>query len=105
MNHKPDFVVFDNNNYNNKSLIIRDKSKSNGKMRNIIQKQKLEPLTHKGPSKSINNPHTFKSIYDVNYPSMDNFNSDLKKIFIENQQFKAKIIAPSINVNFKLPII
>ena len=80
-----------------------DKSKSNWKMRNILQKQNLEPLLHKGPSQSINNPYTFKSIYDVNYPSIDSFNSDLKNNFLEKEKFQAKLIAPAINVNLKLP--
>ena len=103
MNHNPDYFIFDNNNYNNNSLFIRDKSKSNWKMRNILQKQNLEPLLHKGPSQSINNPYTFKSIYDVNYPSIDSFNSDLKNNFLEKEKFQAKLIAPAINVNLKLP--
>lgn len=101
MNFQPDFFIYDNTNYINNSPIQRNKTKSNWNMRKTLQQQKIEPLILKGPSQTSNTPHIFKSIYDINFSPIDNFNSDLKNMFLGNEQLQSKLIAPSINVNLK----
>lgn len=103
MNNQQDFFIYDYKNYNDNSFIVRNKSKSNWNLRKTLQSQTLEPLKHKGPSQTPNTPHIFKSIYDDKYPSIGACKSDLKNAFIENERFQGKLIAPSINVNLKLP--
>lgn len=103
MNNPKDFFIYDYKNYDDNSFIVRNKSKSNWNLRKTLQSQTLEPLKHKGPSQTPNTPHTFKSIYDDNYPPIGKFKGDLKNKFIENERFQGKLIAPSINVNLKLP--
>lgn len=103
MNNQQDFFIYDYNNYNENSSIVRNKSKSNWNLRKTLQNQELELLKHKGPSQTPNTPHIFKSIHDDNYSSIGSCKSDLKNKYIENERFQGKLIAPSINVNLKLP--
>lgn len=103
MNNIQDFFIYDYNNYNQNSLITRNRSKTNWNLRKTLQSQSLEPLKHKGPSQTPNTPHIFKSIHDDNCPSIGSCKSDLKNKFIGNERFQGKLIAPSINVNLKLP--
>lgn len=103
MNKQQDFFIYNSKNYNDNSFIMRSKSKSNWNLRKILQGQTLEPLKHKGPSQTPNTPHIFKSIYDDNYPVIGSCKSDLKNKFIIHERFQGKLIAPSINVNLKLP--
>ena len=103
MNNQQDFFIYDSKNYNDNSFIVRNKSKSNWNLRKTLQSQTLEPLKHKGPSQTQNTPHIFKSIYDDNYPTIGSCKSVLKNKFIQQERFQGKLIAPSINVNLKLP--
>jgi len=103
MNNQQDFFIYDYKNYNDNSFIIRNKSTSNWNLRKTLQSQTLEPLKHKGPSQTPNTPHIFKSIHDDNYPSIGSCKSELKDRFIQQERFQGKLIAPSINVNLKLP--
>ena len=103
MNNQQDFFIYDYKNYNDNSFIVRNKSKSNWNLRKTLQSQTLEPLKHKGPSQTPNTPHIFKSIHDDHYPTIGECKSDLKNEFIQQERFQGKLIAPSINVNLKLP--
>lgn len=103
MNNQQDFFIYDYKNYNDNSFITRNKSKTNWNLRKTLQRQTLEPLKHKGPSQTPNTPHIFKSIHDDNYPPIGGCKSDLKNEFIQQERFQGKLIAPSINVNLKLP--
>lgn len=103
MNYQPDFFIYDKSNYFNDAPIVRNKSKSNWNLRKTLQAQHLEPLPHKGPSQTPNVPHTYKNIHDNNHPPIGNPISDMKSNFIQKERFQNKLIAPSINVNLKIP--
>jgi hypothetical protein len=102
MNNQQDFFIYDYKNHNDNYFIVRNKSKSNWNLRKTLQSQTLEPLKHKGPSQTPNEPHIFKSIHDDNYLPIGACKSDLKNKFIQHERFQGKLIAPSINVNLKL---
>ena len=102
MNNHTDFFIYDEKNYYDNNLIVRNKNKSNWNLRKILQEQKLEPMPIVGHSQKQNVPHVYKNIHDDSHPTIGYNISDLKNSFIMNERFQSKLISPSINLNLKL---
>lgn len=63
-----------------------------------IQSSGNNPFSLDNNKVSSNFPYLFSSSFDNNYSNIDSFNnnSDLKKEYINNYNFKARMVAPSI---------
>jgi hypothetical protein len=99
MYNQPDFFIYNQKNYDDKKLITRNKQNTNWNIRKTLQNQHLEPMLKTKQSQTPNVPHLYKSSYDNNHPRIGNNMSDLKRFFINNEQFQFRLISPSININ------
>ena len=101
MYNLPNFFIYNQKNYDDKSFIKRNKQITNWNIRKTIQNEHLEPLLKNNQCQTPNVPHYYKSSYDNNHPRIGNNTSDLKRIFINNEQFQCRLFSPSININGK----
>lgn len=97
----------------NQKILVDTNIRSNWKYRQYMQKNATDimkfntmqsihtsgnnPYTIANTNPSNSTPHLYTSIHDTNNPSYGFRDSDLKQDFLNKQQLKSRMIAPSIH--------
>ena len=66
-----------------------------------IQASGNNPYVSQNTTESANVPYLFKSVYDSSNSAICINNSDLKSDYMKREQMSARMVAPSISLNFK----